>query len=117
MVGVVARHEFGLLRVVGFIALVGLEMVLHPNVLALLVVPHVGVAAVAVHVAEVARGAAVGEKNGHLVTDSGVSERKSQNMSGSGQFVAGLRFCVWMKSGNFMASRMKKTGVLLPTMS
>ncbi len=49
--------------------------------------------------------------------DSGVSDRKSQNMSGSLRLVAGLRFWVWMKSGNFRVSRMKKTGVLLPTMS
>ena len=27
------------------------------------------------------------------------------------------RYCEWMKSGNFIGSRTKKTGVLLPTMS
>ncbi len=49
--------------------------------------------------------------------DSGVRDQKSHAMFGSGRFVAGSRFCVWMKSGNFMGSRMKKTGVLLPTKS
>ena len=49
--------------------------------------------------------------------DSGVSDRKSQNMFGSGMFVCGLRFCVWIKSGNLLGSRMKNTGVLFPTMS
>ncbi|OPX61503.1 MAG: hypothetical protein A4E30_00875 [Methanomassiliicoccales archaeon PtaB.Bin215] len=49
--------------------------------------------------------------------DSGVSERKSQNMLGSLRLVAGFLFWVCMKSGNLMASRMKNTGVLLPTMS
>lgn len=33
------------------------------------------------------------------------------------QWVTGLRFCVWMKDGNRMGSRMKKIGVLLPTRS
>jgi hypothetical protein len=50
-------------------------------------------------------------------TDSGVSERKSQNMSAFFVFVAGSRFWVWMKSGNLSGSRMKKTGVLFPVMS
>jgi hypothetical protein len=49
--------------------------------------------------------------------DSGVRDRKSQNMSGSLQLVAGWRFWVWMKSANFRGSRMKNTGVLLPTKS
>jgi hypothetical protein len=31
--------------------------------------------------------------------------------------VSGRRSCEWMKSGNFIGSRTKKTGVLLPTMS
>ena len=30
---------------------------------------------------------------------------------------SGRRFWEWMKSGNFMGSLMKNTGVLLPTMS
>ena len=50
-----------------------------------------------------------------VLTVSG--EKKSQTAVGSFKLVAGLRFCVWMKSGNFSGSRMKNTGVLLPTMS
>jgi len=46
-----------------------------------------------------------------------VSEGKSQNASGSLRLVRGLRFWVWIKSGNFEGSRMKNTGVLLPVMS
>ncbi len=37
-------------------------------------------------------------------------DRKSQNMSAFFRLVAGCRFWVWMKSGNFKGSRMKKTG-------
>jgi hypothetical protein len=48
---------------------------------------------------------------------SGDRDAKSQTAVGSLRLVAGLRFWVWMKSGNFSGSRMKKTGVLLPTMS
>ncbi len=50
-------------------------------------------------------------------TDSGVRDRKSQNMSGSLRLVAGFRFWVWMKSGNLSGSLMKNTGVLFPTRS
>jgi hypothetical protein len=49
--------------------------------------------------------------------DSGVRDQKSHAIPGSFKLVAGLRFWVWMKSGNWMGSRMKNTGVLFPTMS
>jgi hypothetical protein len=48
---------------------------------------------------------------------SGESDQKSQIAFAFLRFVCGSRFCVWMKSGNLMPSRMKKTGVLFPTMS
>ena len=34
----------------------------------------------------------------------GISEMKSQNMSGSFRWVAGFRFCVWIKFGNRIGS-------------
>ncbi len=49
--------------------------------------------------------------------DSGDSDQKSHTLSASVLPVYGSRFWVWMKSGNLIASRMKKTGVLLPTRS
>ena len=48
---------------------------------------------------------------------SGEWEKKSQMLSGSWRLVKGSYFCEWMKSGNLMPSRMKKTGVLFPTVS
>ena len=43
---------------------------------------------------------------------------KAENIAvGERRLVRGWRFWVWMKSGNFMGSRTKKTGVLLPTRS
>ena len=48
---------------------------------------------------------------------SGEWEKKSQTLSGSCRLVNGSYFCEWMKSGNLMPSRMKKTGVLFPTRS
>ena len=48
---------------------------------------------------------------------SGVCEKKSQMLSGSCRLVCGSYFCEWMKSGNLIPSRRKKTGVLLPTRS
>lgn len=41
--------------------------------------------------------------------DSGTSDKKSQNMSGSLRFVWGLRFWVWMKSVNDMKKNFRLT--------
>ena len=49
--------------------------------------------------------------------DSGERVQKSHCMSASRRWVPGRRFWEWMKSGNLMPSRMKNTGVLLPTRS
>ncbi len=49
--------------------------------------------------------------------DSGESVQKSHCMSWSRRPLRARRFCDRMKFWNFMGSRMKKTGVLLPTMS
>ena len=49
--------------------------------------------------------------------DSGESVQKSHCMSGSRRLFAASRFWDLMKFWNFIGSRMKKTGVLLPTMS
>ena len=49
--------------------------------------------------------------------DSGEREKKSQKASGSLRFDWGLRLWVCTMSGNLNGSRMKKTGVLLPTRS
>ena len=43
--------------------------------------------------------------------------QKSHCMSLERSPVSGMRFWEWMKSENFVASRMKNTGVLLPTRS
>ncbi|MCY1537200.1 hypothetical protein D9M68_726880 [compost metagenome] len=48
---------------------------------------------------------------------SGESDQKSQAAVFERRLVFGWRFWVWMKSGNFNGSRMKNTGVLLPTRS
>ena len=52
---------------------------------------------------------------------SGVSEMKSQKVScadcACGNSRSGSGFTAWMRSGNLIASWMKKTGMLLPTMS
>ena len=53
-------------------ALLGLEVVLDPDALALGVDPHVGVAAVAVHVPPGAWRTAVGHQDGHLVVRRGL---------------------------------------------
>ena len=49
--------------------------------------------------------------------DSGESVQKSHCMSGSRRLLAASRFCERMKFWNLIGSRMKKTGVLFPTMS
>ena len=49
--------------------------------------------------------------------DSGVYEKKSQNALWSFSPDCALRLCVCTMSGNLNGSRMKNTGVLLPTMS
>ena len=49
--------------------------------------------------------------------DSGESVQKSHCMSASRRLLAAKRFCDRMKFWNFIGSRMKNTGVLLPTMS
>ena len=52
---------------------------------------------------------------------SGVSEMKSQKVSCAvcawGKPRSGSGFTAWIRSGNLMASWMKKTGMLLPTRS
>ena len=52
---------------------------------------------------------------------SGISETKSQKVSWAlaacGMPWCGSGFTAWTRSGNFIASWMKKTGMLLPTMS
>ena len=48
---------------------------------------------------------------------SGDCDQKSHIAVAERMLVRGWRFCVWMKSGNFIGSRTKNTGVLLPTMS
>ena len=49
--------------------------------------------------------------------DSGLWVQKSHCMSLSRRPLPPRRFCERMKCGNFIVSRMKKTGVLLPTRS
>ena len=49
--------------------------------------------------------------------DSGESVQKSHCMSASRRLLAARRFWERMKFWNLRGSRMKKTGVLLPTMS
>ncbi len=49
--------------------------------------------------------------------DSGESDQKSHCMLLLRRPLSGIRSCEWMKSGNFIGSRTKKTGVLLPTRS
>ena len=56
-----------------------------------------------------------------MCIDSGMSEMKSQNVSWA-EAACGISWCgsgltAWMRSGNFTASWMKKTGMLLPTRS
>jgi hypothetical protein len=56
-----------------------------------------------------------------MCTDSGISDTKSQNVScalaACGIAWCGSGFTLWMRSGNFIASWMKNTGMLLPTRS
>ena len=53
--------------------------------------------------------------------DSGIRETKSQNVSWAlaawGMAWCGSGFTAWIRSGNFIASWMKKTGMLFPTRS
>ncbi len=48
---------------------------------------------------------------------SGSSVQKSQLAWGLRMPVRGSRLMAWFRSGNFIGSRRKKTGVLLPTRS
>ncbi len=48
---------------------------------------------------------------------SGVRLMKSKIRAGSWRNVTGSGFSAWITSGNLIASRMKKTGRLLPTRS
>ena len=52
---------------------------------------------------------------------SGISEMKSQKLScavcACGKSQSGSAFAAWIRSGNFIASCIKNTGMLLPTMS
>ena len=48
---------------------------------------------------------------------SGMAEKKSKKRFGSWTFVTGEGLSEWTRSGNLMASRMKKTGMSLPTRS
>ena len=56
-----------------------------------------------------------------MCIDSGISEMKSQNVScaeaACGISLCGSGFTAWIRSGNLIASWMKKTGMLLPTRS
>ena len=56
-----------------------------------------------------------------MCIDSGISEMKSQNVScaeaACGISLSGSGFTAWTRSGNLIASWMKKTGMLLPTRS
>ncbi len=56
-----------------------------------------------------------------MCIDSGISEMKSQNVSWAdaacGKARSGSIFTACTRSGNFMASWMKNTGMLLPTRS
>ena len=117
VVGVLRGHRLRLGVGEVLDALVGLEVVLDPELLAAGVDPHEGVAAVAVHVPPGPGYAPVGHEERHLVADSGDSVQKSHCMLLSRRWVSARRFWEWMKSGNFEGSRMKKIGVLLPTMS
>ncbi len=72
VVGVDAGEALGLVARHVHHALVGLEVVLHPELLALGVDPHVGVRAVAVHVPPAQRQAAVTHQVGDLVGGLGV---------------------------------------------
>ena len=47
--------------------LIGLEMVLHPKIFALLVVPFEGMATISIHVTEGKRGPSIGKKDGDLM--------------------------------------------------
>ena len=49
--------------------------------------------------------------------DSGDSDQKSHCMWWSRKLLAAIRFWLRMKFWNFIGSRTKNTGVLLPTMS
>lgn len=98
-------------------ALVRLEVVFDPEALALGIDPLVGVRAVAVHVPIRLRNAAIPISQVTWCAVSGRSVQKSHCMLWSRNPEPGSRFCDRMKSGNLMASRMKNTGVLLPTRS
>jgi hypothetical protein len=52
-----------------------------------------------------------------MCIDSGLWLMKSSWRFGSWWNVTGSGFCEWMKSGNLIASRMKKTARLFPTRS
>ena len=56
-----------------------------------------------------------------MCVDSGMSDAKSQKVSCAdcawGKPRSGSSFTAWTRSGNFIASWMKKTGMLLPTRS
>lgn len=56
-----------------------------------------------------------------MCIDSGLSEMKSQKVScalaACGKPRSGSIFTAWIRSGNFIASWMKNTGMLLPTRS
>src|SRR5690606_14412268 len=50
-------------------------------------------------------------------SDSGSNVQKSQLLLGLLKLVFGSRLTAWFRSGNFIGSRKKKTGVLFPTKS
>ena len=118
VVAVLTGQPVGLLLGQELDALVGLEVILHPEQLVVGVDPAVGVAAVAVHVPPALRDAAVTHQPGHLVRRLRV--RVSRNPTACGGHADWWPACASgerMKCWNFIGSRMKKTGVLLPTMS
>ena len=50
-------------------------------------------------------------------SDCGLLVQNSYMAAGSGRLVRGFFFWLWTKSGNWIGSRRKNTGVLLPTRS
>jgi hypothetical protein len=75
------------------------------------------VAALAVHVTEALRDAAVGHGDGDLVERIGQQRPEIQLLSALRSPVRGSRLIAWLRSGNRSGSRKKNTGVLLPTIS
>ena len=117
VVGVLAGQPVGILLGQEVDPLIGLEVVLDPELVAAGVDPHVGVTRVAVHVTVGLRDAAVAHQPGHHVGRLGRERPEVPLHVVVTQPVVGRRFWLRMKCWNFIGSRTKKIGVLLPTMS